>query len=64
MINNKQLDNNRIRSSSHSIIKTRSCQPSRPGNGNKLKIAKLTEITPQIRKKLMKPLFLRTAVVS
>ena len=30
-----------------SIILTKICHPSKPGNGSKLKIAKLTEINPQ-----------------
>lgn len=32
-----------------SIVMTIKCQPSKPGNGNKLKTAKLTEIRPQIK---------------
>ena len=38
-----------------SMINTKKCHPSNPGNGNKLKIAKLQLINPQKYKKYPNP---------
>ena len=47
-----------------STAKTSSCQPSNPGNGIKLTIAKLTETMPHTLKNELTPKFLRILVDS